>query len=241
MENSLIQTSHLNFKYQEEYILKDINFTINRNEFVVILGPRGEGKSTLLKVMAGLFLIEEGDVFYDSVNLRKIPKKELMAIHRRTSFVFQDAALISNIRVFDNLALPLRYNQMNTEEEIRVIIYDLLDKVGLLNVKDLLPAFISLGQRRILATLRAILVNPETIFYDEPLANLDKPSRSMIRNIIRDTLKKNITSIVVSHEFDEFKDFVTHVIVLKDRTVYRTGTLDEILNTSDEYIKSLIS
>lgn len=240
MENPLITVENLNYRYQDEYILKNIGFTIDKNEFVVIVGPRGEGKSTLLKLLAGLFLPEEGDVFYSGVNLRRIPKKELMDIHRRTAFVFQDAALISNMKVFDNLALPLRYREVYPEEEIRKIVSLMLREVNLENVRNLLPAFVSMGQRRILATLRALVVTPETVFYDEPLANLDRPSRSLMKDLIRETLKRSVTSVVVTHEFAEFEPFITKVLVLRDRTLYKTGTLQQIRDSEDPYIRSLI-
>lgn len=236
----MITVENLNYRYQDEYILKNIGFTIDKNEFVVIVGPRGEGKSTLLKLLAGLFLPEEGDVFYSGVNLRRIPKKELMDIHRRTAFVFQDAALISNMKVFDNLALPLRYREVYPEEEIRKIVSLMLREVNLENVRNLLPAFVSMGQRRILATLRALVVTPETVFYDEPLANLDRPSRSLMKDLIRETLKRSVTSVVVTHEFAEFEPFITKVLVLRDRTLYKTGTLQQIRDSEDPYIRSLI-
>ncbi len=241
MNNIIIKTDNLYFKYINEYILHDINLIINQNEFVAIIGPRGEGKSTLLKILAGLFIVNEGEIYYRGLALRRISKIDLMEIHRKTAFVFQDAALINNIKIFDNLALPLRYNELYSEEEIKRIVTELLESVNLTNVQNLLPAFISLGQRRIIALLRAQIMQPETIFYDEPLANLDRPSRNLIRKIISETLKKNVTSIIVTHEFKEFESCITKVIVLKDRTIYKIGSLDDIYKSSDPYIQGLIS
>ena len=88
--------------------------------------------------------------------------------------------------------------------------------------------------------MRAVVINPETIFYDEPLTNLDRQSQHMAKKIIRDTLRKNVTSIVVSNELKELGSFITKVIILKDRTIYKVGTLKEIKNSNDEYINSLI-
>lgn len=241
MENVLIKAENLSFKYLSESILHNINLSINRKEFMAIIGPRGEGKSTLLKLLAGLFLIEEGHIYYDGLDLRKIPKEDLMEIHRKTAYVFQDAALISNMKIFDNLALPLRYHEIYPEEEIQRIVNELLESVDLMNVKNLLPAYISMGQRRIIALLRALIMQPETIFYDEPLANLDRPSRNLIKRIISETLKRNVTSILITHEFKDFESLITKVVVLKKGTIYKIDSLDMIMKSNDPYIQGLIA
>lgn len=240
MKNPIIKINNLNFRYGIEYILKDINLTIDRGEFIVVVGARGAGKSTFLKLLSGLISITEGDVIYNSINLRTASKQEMIDIHRRTSFVFQDSALISNMKIFDNIALPLRYNEIYPEEEIQEIVLKKLEYVGLVNTRSILPAFISTGQRKLIALVRAVVVNPETVFYDEPISTLDRPSRKTAKKIFQDMRKENVTSIVVTSEIKEFASFIDHIVVLKDKTVYKVGTLDEIKNSKDEYINSLI-
>ncbi len=240
MEKSLIKVKNLNFKYQTEYILQNVSLEIYPGEFVVIIGPRGEGKSTFLKILAGLIRFNEGDVFYDGLNLLNVNKPDLISFHRKTSFVFQDSALISNITIFDNMALPLRYNETYPEDEIQKKVVESLEHVGLQDSLSKLPAFISMGQRKLAALVRAILVNPETIFYDEPLANLDKPSERLVTKVIKETMKDNMTSVVITHQFKEFEALVDKIIVLKDRTVYKVGSLNEIKNSKDKFINSLL-
>ncbi len=240
MKDTIIKIENLNFKYKQEYILRDIDLEIEKGEFTVIIGPRGEGKSTFLKLMAGLVDFEEGNIFYDGVNLRTALKNDLMNIHRRTAFVFQDSALISNMKLFDNIALPLRYNEIYPEEEIQQLVVEKLECVGLQNRLSTLPAFISTGQQKLAALMRAIIVNPETIFYDEPVANLDKPSQRLILKIMEETLKNNVTSIVITHEFQEFEKLIDKVIVLKDRTVYKVDSFKNIKKSKNEFINSLI-
>jgi len=240
MAKPIIKIEHLCFRYKHENILQDINLEIYPGEFIVIIGPRGEGKSTFLKLMAGLINFEEGNIFYDGVNLRTAVKKEMMQIHRRTSFVFQDSALISNMKLIDNIALPLRYNEIYDEEKIQKIALEKLHDVGLHNRISTLPAFLSTGQKKLAALVRAMVVNPETIFYDEPVANLDRPSQHQIIQIMKDTIKNKVTSIVITHEFQEFTDMIDKVIVLKDRTVYKVDTINNIMKSNDSFIKSLI-
>ncbi|MBU1076783.1 MAG: ATP-binding cassette domain-containing protein [Spirochaetes bacterium] len=240
MKEPLIKVENFNFKYRNADILRDINLEINRGEFVVIIGPRGEGKSTFLKTLAGLISIEEGNMFYGDINLLTAQKKEIMSIQRKTAFVFQDSALISNMKVFDNIALPLRYNEIYPEEEINKIVQEKLEYVNLQNIGSILPAFISTGQRRLIALLRAIVVNPETIFYDEPFIGLDRPSQQIAVKIIQDTIKKKVTSVFVSHEWKCIEKFIDKIVVLRNRTIYKVGTLQQIKNSNDEFINSLI-
>jgi ABC-type lipoprotein export system ATPase subunit len=226
MENltePLIRVEHLYFKYpgDEDYILKDINFEIYSGEYVVISGPRGEGKSTLLKILAGILPVENGNLFYNNLNLKGVGKKKLMKFHRKTSFVFQDSALISNLNVFDNIALPLRYNEIYPEEEIHRKVENFIKIINMECDKNQLPAFISIGQRKLVSLARALIVEPETIFYDEPIANLDKASRDLVLNLINERNKKGVTSIIVAHELEEFEPYWTKFIELKDRTVHK--------------------
>ena len=240
MNNTIIKIENLNFRYKQENILQNINLEIKKGEFTVIIGARGEGKSTFLKLMAGLINFEEGTILYDGINIGTAQKEELMKIHCRTSFVFQDSALISNMKLFDNIALPLRYNEMYPEEEIQRLVVEKLEYVGLQNRLSTLPAFISTGQAKLAAMVRAIVVNPETIFYDEPVANLDRPSQHLMIKVMKETLKNNVTSIIITHEFKEFEELIDKVIVLKDRTIYKVDTLKNIKKSKDEFIKSLI-
>ncbi len=221
-QKTIIKVENLNFKYpdDEEYILKDVSLEIYDGEFVIIIGPRGEGKSTFLKVIAGLILPEEGNVYYDGINLRGIAKKELIKIHRRTGFVFQDSALISNMNVFDNIALPLRYREIMPEEEIKKEVEKMIELINMENDKFHLPAFISMGQRKMVSLVRALITNPEAVFYDEPIANLDKDSREIIVKIMKQTKEKGVTSVVVTHEIEKFSSCVDRIIEFKNRTVF---------------------
>lgn len=240
MEDTLIRIENLSFKYEQEYILQNVNLEIKRGEFVVIIGPRGEGKSTFLKILAGLIIFNEGNIFYDGFNLRNAGKKDLMKFHRRTAFVFQDSALLSNMNIFDNAALPLRYNELYKEDDIQRMVVEKLEYVGLQDSINKLPAFISTGQAKLAALVRAILVNPETIFYDEPVANLDRPSQQLIVKIIKETRENNVTSVVITHQCKEFESLIDKVIVLKDRSVYKVGSLKEIKECNDKFINSMI-
>ncbi len=236
----LIKVENLSYKRKSHYILRNVNFEIIRGEFVIIVGPRGEGKSTLLKLLAGILPVEEGNVYYNGVNLNGIAKKDMIKIQCRTGFVFQNAALISNLKIFDNIALPLRYHDLYPEDEIQKKVEKLLKEAGLEEDKYLLPAFLSPGERKIAALLRAIVMEPETIFYDEPIANLDKPTRHLIIEMMKQQKERGVTSIVVSHLVSEFGKLVDKIIVLKNGTVQDIYTLDEVLKMGDEYIKNLI-
>ncbi len=241
MEKEIIKVRNLNFKYQNEFILRNINFEVTEGETVVIVGPRGEGKSTLLKILGGLIEFNMGDVIYNNLNLRNAAKEDLLKFHKITSFVFQDAALISNIKIFDNVALPIRYHKLMNEKEIESVVNELLSFVGLQNVKNLLPAYISMGQRKLISLIRAIPTNPRTIFYDEPIANLDVSAQEKIIKIIHDEKTKGVSSIIITHEFKPFRNLVDKIIVLKERSIYKIGPLEYIMTLNDPFINELIS
>ncbi len=221
-KKTIIKVENLNFRYPEDtnYILKDVSLKIYQGEFVIIIGPRGEGKSTFLKIISGLILPEEGNVFYDGINLRGISKKDLMKIHKCTGFVFQDSALISNMNIFDNIELPLRYHEIMPEGEIQKEVEKMIKLINMENDKFHLPAFISMGQQKMVSLVRALITNPETVFYDEPIANLDKDSREIIVKIMKQTKEKGVTSVVVTHEIEEFSSCVDRIIEFRNRTVY---------------------
>ena len=240
MSKDLIIVENLSFGYDSELILKDLNFRINEGEVTVIIGPRGEGKTTLLKLLAGLIPFQNGEIYYRNIRLKKILKKDLIKIQRKTAFVFQNSALISNMSIFDNIALPLRYNEILSEREIEKKVLDLLNYIDLLEVKDMLPAYISTGQRKLAAFMRALSMEPETIFADEPIANLDITSQDKIINIIREQKEKGYTFIIITHELQQFKDIISNVIILKDRSIYKIGTYNDIKETNDEFIQRII-
>ncbi|MBN1897168.1 MAG: ATP-binding cassette domain-containing protein [Spirochaetes bacterium] len=220
-QNIVLKVENLNFNYTpgSSYILSDVSLEIYKGEFIIIVGPRGEGKSTFLKIISGLILPEEGNVFYDGVNLKGIFKKELMEIHQRTGFVFQDSALISNMNVFNNLALPLRYHEIMPEEKITEEVNKMITIINMENHRFHLPAFLSMGQRKMVALARALITQPETIFYDEPIANLDDNSRNIIVKLMTEAYNKGVTSVVITHEIDKFLGFADRIIEIKDRTI----------------------
>jgi len=218
----IIRVEDLSFRYpdSDEYILKNVTVDIKEKEFVLIIGPRGEGKSTFLKIISGLILPKEGNVFYDNVGLKSISKKALMNIHRRTGFVFQDSALISNMNIFDNIALPLRYNETFPEPQIKEKVEEMIQYIDMESDKFKLPAFISMGQRRMVAMVRALITGTETMFYDEPIANLDEKSRAKMIKMMIEVNQKGITTVVVTHEIDEFKEVANRIIEFKNRTIF---------------------
>ncbi len=237
----ILKVKNLNFKYEDEYILKNINFEVIKGEVIIIVGPRGEGKSTLLKIIAGLIPFDEGEVFYRDIDLKQALKSDMLRFHKMTSFMFQDSALISNMKIFDNVALPLRYHEILPEEEIVKKVNELIDYVELANVRNLLPAYISMGQKKLTSLIRATITEPETIFYDEPIANLDIRAQNKVIKTITSLKNKNITSIIITHEFTQFESITDRIIVLKERQIYKIGTLKELKSLNDKYITNLIS
>lgn len=174
-------------------ILRDVSFTVDDGGIVSFIGPSGVGKTTLLKIIAGLDRADEGELRYSSE-----PSKEHPVI-----LVFQDYLLFPNLTVFENVAFGLRARKRK-EAEIKEQVLTLLEHFGLTDKQKAYPAALSAGQRQRVAIARAMVVNPAMLLLDEPFANLDRNLKLSTAEFIRDTQKEfGVTTIVVTHDQEE--------------------------------------
>ncbi|MBL8992581.1 MAG: ATP-binding cassette domain-containing protein, partial [Spirochaetia bacterium] len=129
---AVLEFANVGFAVPRTAILKDVSFTVQSGEAVFISGKSGAGKSTLLKLAAGIQYQTSGDIFIQGVSLKAANNAQLLELHAQSGYLFQDSALISNMTIFDNLALPLRYHNLGTEYEIRQRVEGLLDRMDLM-------------------------------------------------------------------------------------------------------------
>jgi len=198
----LIDCNHLTKKYisdgKELIAVDDATFTINKGEFVVVLGHSGSGKTTLLSLIGGLTNPDMGDVMIGGVHNWQQSDKDLSKMRNTIiGFIFQFASLIPSLTVIENMLLPLTFGRggsvsMNEAEE-------LLGKIGLLNKKNVFPAQLSGGQQRRVAIARAFMNNPDIILADEPTGDLDEETESDILALFREYNARGTTFVVVTH------------------------------------------
>lgn len=196
-----ITVHDLTMAYGSFVLMRDLNFTINQGDIFIIMGGSGCGKSTLMKIMVGLKEPATGQVLYDGVSFWEAGPMERDRIMRRVGILYQAGALWSSMTLAENVALPLEQYTDLTARQIREVVSLKLSLVGLAGFEDFYPSEISGGMRKRAGLARAMALDPEILFFDEPSAGLDPVSAHMLDELILE-LRESLgaTVIVVTHE-----------------------------------------
>src|SRR3970040_2422088 len=196
----IISVRDLRVRYGEREILHSISFDVLRNETLVILGGSGSGKSTLLRTLVGLEKPSAGEIWIKGKNTAKCKPKDLAAIRKQMGMSFQGGALFGSMTVGENVAHPLREHTQLDDDTIRIMVRLKLDQVGLAGFENYKPSQLSGGMKKRAAVARAIAMDPEILFFDEPSAGLDPVIAAGIDNLIV-KLKRafRMTIVVVTH------------------------------------------
>jgi putative ABC transport system ATP-binding protein len=226
---NIITIEHIAKIYQvgseEVHALRDVSLTLNKNEYVAIMGPSGSGKSTLMNILGCLDTPTKGLYTFTGKNVSDMNDNELAAIrNREIGFVFQTFNLLARSDALHNVELPLIYAGM-AKEERRERAKDALQKVGLEDRMDHKPNELSGGQRQRVAVARALVTNPSIILADEPTGNLDTKTGEDIMGLFEELFNQGNTIILVTHE-EYIAEHANRIIRLRDGLVEK----DEVLN-----------
>ncbi len=228
MEN-VIEVRDLVTYYGDREILKNISLSIPRGKTTVILGGSGCGKSTLLKHLIRLLKPARGSILINGKDITLMDEEELNELRKKMGVLFQGSALLNSITVADNVALPLREHTRLKESTIKIMLRMKLDLVGLSGFEHLYPSQLSGGMKKRAALARAMALDPEMLFFDEPSAGLDPVTAAGLDELI---LKlKNVfrmTIVVVTHEMASVFTIADHVVMLDFGEVIFSGNLDEL-------------
>jgi cell division transport system ATP-binding protein len=195
----LIEFSHVYKNYDKNYILRDLNFTVNKGEFIFITGPSGAGKTTTLKMLIAMEKPTHGTVKFMEMELNDIKKSEIPFLRRKIGFVFQDFKLLPKRTVFQNIALGLEVSGV-FGDVIMKNVSELLKAVELYTKKDEYPLSLSGGEQQRVAIARALVQNPQVLLADEPTGNLDEETSKIIIDIIKSFNNKGTTVMLATHD-----------------------------------------
>ncbi|WP_336517711.1 ABC transporter ATP-binding protein [Pollutibacter soli] len=184
---------------RRNFILKDINLTVEKGEFISIMGPSGSGKSTLLNVIGMLDDASEGSYQFLHENVHLLKEKSKTALYKRyIGFVFQAYHLIDELTVYENIETPLIYQDIKGSER-KAMVADMLDRFNIVGKKDLFPTQLSGGQQQLVGIARALIAKPELLLADEPTGNLNSKQGEEIMELFAELNKNGVTVIQVTH------------------------------------------
>lgn len=235
-----ITVSGLSYSFGREKVIREVDLEVEAGDFFVIIGPTACGKTTFLKLIAGLLEPDEGKVFFDDEGVNDLSPSE-----RRVRMIFEDHALYPHLKVhsekgYSNLNFPLKVKDLGLDK-IKTQVMKIVERLGIgEKLFDRKPGQLSEGQKQQVALGRAITVPPEVILFDEPLRDMDPQRRKKARKEILNTHEDfEATSIYVTHDLAEGFSIAEKVAIMKNGKFVQVGTPDEILNNPvNEFVSS---
>ncbi|MBD3413937.1 MAG: ATP-binding cassette domain-containing protein [Candidatus Aminicenantes bacterium] len=236
----IITVSDLDVGYGNATILKKLNFSIPKGQVTVMLGKSGCGKSTLMKTLIGLIPPLKGDIFFSGEKIDFLSEESLHSLYKRIGVLYQNGALLNSLNVYENVALPIRMRQesLKREKEERAV-YQRLSQVGLGESLEKYPSELSGGMRKRAALARAMILDPEILFCDEPSAGLDPITSSGLDELLLD-LKQTLgmTVVVVTHELRSIEKIADKVMVLREGEMHFSGKYEDLFSMDDAFIET---
>ena len=237
----VIRADRLAKRFGDRTVLSDVSLSVHKGQTLVILGGSGSGKTTCLRILMGRLRPDEGEVHLFGRSVANLSERELSGIRRRFGVVFQSGALLANLTVGENVALPLRELTKLDESVIGILVKLKLEQVGLRDFEHLRPSQLSGGMKKRVSIARALAMDPEILFYDEPTSGLDPVMTAVIDQLIveiRDTL--GVASVVVTHDMKSAFTVGDRIIMLYKGEVVADGNPDEIRESRDGVVQQFV-
>jgi len=238
---TMISLRDLRVSYGEREILHGVSFDVLRGETMVILGGSGSGKSTLLRTLVGLEKPSSGEIRLKGQNIAAISDAEMDEIRKKIGMSFQGGALFGSMTVGENVALPLREHTQLEDSTIKVILRLKLEQVGLSGFENYMPSQLSGGMKKRAAVARAMAMDPEILFFDEPSAGLDPIIAAGVDQLILDLKKAfHMTIIVVTHELASAFLIADRMVLIDKGNVVAIGPTEELRTSTHPRVRQFL-
>lgn len=229
-----LKIENLYKSFDNHLVINDVSFNVKKGELLSILGPSGGGKTTLLRILIGLINADSGKIYLEGNDITNYHPKD-----RKMGIVFQNYALFNNMTVYQNIAYALKIKKNNKCDEI---VNNIMNIMGIMDIKDKYPNYLSGGQKQRVAIARTLVLKPEIILFDEPLAALDVDIRLIMRKEITEINKKmNTTMIYITHDQEEAFDIADRILVLNKGKIEQIDTpINIIKSPKTDFIKNFV-
>ena len=237
----MIEVKHLFKSFGERVILEDISAVMEAGKCNLIIGTSGSGKTVLTKCRVGLFTPEKGEIHFNGKNMLEMEQDERKLLRQQIGMLFQGTALFDSMTVEENVLFPLNMFTKWTIAEKRKRASEVLDRVNLKDAHKKYPAEISGGMKKRVGIARAVVMNPQYLFCDEPNSGLDPQTSMVIDKLIQEiTREYNITTIVVSHDMNSVMEIGDHIIYLHEGRKQWEGSNKDIIFSKNELLNKFI-
>jgi len=226
--DTIIEFTNCTIWQQDHLVLSDVNFKVDKGEFVYLVGKVGSGKSSLIKTINAQIPLKEGEAIVAGYNLSKIKTREVPLLRRKLGIVFQDFQLLTDRSVYDNLEFVLKATGWKNKKEVDIRIAEVLEKVGLGLKGYKLPHQLSGGEQQRVVIGRALLNDPDIILADEPTGNLDPETSEGIIRLLKDISKNGRAVVVATHNYTLLKKFSARTLKFEDGRLAEVKQEEEI-------------
>jgi phospholipid/cholesterol/gamma-HCH transport system ATP-binding protein len=242
MQPPVVEVQNIRKSFDRNEVLRGLSFQLHRGVTLAVMGGSGSGKTVLLRIIDGLVRPDSGRVALFGTAIEHLREEQMLPLRRRTGFVFQGAALFDSLSVFENVAYPLREHTALSVGEITDRVHRFLFLVGLPGTDDLLPAEISGGMRKRVGIARALVMEPEVVFYDEPTAGLDPTNARLVAELIAQ-LRAGVcdTAVVVTHDVEFAQMVADQMAILHQGRFADMGSPAEIQRSANPDVQRFLA